>query len=156
VRLELVFPGKTREAYLKKGIDDFCERLSHYVKVDLKTVKEGYGAKDGARAVLQEGEHLLAGCSRSAYLVVLDPGGRQLSSEELAGNIAEWEMQGRQVVSFVIGGAAGLSAAVRDRADLLLGLSRMTFTHEMARLILLEQLYRAYNIRAGTKYHRVS
>ncbi|MBI4792951.1 MAG: 23S rRNA (pseudouridine(1915)-N(3))-methyltransferase RlmH [Deltaproteobacteria bacterium] len=154
MRLELVFPGKTREAYLKKGMDDFCERLSHHVRIDIKIVKDGSAAKDEARAVLLEGEQLLAGCSRSAYLVVLDPGGRQLSSEELARSVADWEMQGRQVVSFVIGGAAGPSPAVPARADLLLSLSRMTFTHEMARLILLEQLYRAYSIKAGTKYHK--
>ena len=154
MRLELVFPGKTRAAYLKEGMDDFCERLNHYVRTDIKIVKDGSGTKDEARAVLLEGEQLLAGCSRSAYLVVLDPGGRQLSSAELAGCVADWEMQGKQIVSFVIGGAAGLSAAVLARADLLLSLSRMTFTHEMARLILLEQLYRAYSIKAGTKYHK--
>lgn len=154
MRLELVFPGKTREAYLKKGMEDFVARLSHYVRTDIKIVKDGSAAKDESRAVLLEGEQLLAGCSRSAYLVVLDPGGRQLSSEELAGSVADWEMQGRQVVSFVLGGAAGLSPAVLARADLLLSLSRMTFTHEMARLILLEQLYRAYSIKAGTKYHK--
>jgi len=121
MRLELLFPGKTKEAYLKKGIDDFSERLSHYVKTDF---------------------------------VVLDPGGRQLSSEEFAGMVENWEGQGRQVVSFIIGGPDGLSPAVIARADLLLSLSRMTFTHEMARLLLLEQLYRAYSIKAGTKYHK--
>lgn len=154
MRLELLFPGKTKEAYLKKGIDDFSERLSHYVKTDFKIIKDRSGSQDTARAMRLEGEQLLENCSKSAWVVVLDPGGRQLSSEEFAGMVENWEGQGRQVVSFIIGGPDGLSPAVIARADLLLSLSRMTFTHEMARLFLLEQLYRAYSIKAGTKYHK--
>ncbi|RJX27037.1 MAG: 23S rRNA (pseudouridine(1915)-N(3))-methyltransferase RlmH [Desulfurivibrio sp.] len=154
MRLELLFPGKTRESYLKKGIDDFTVRLSHYVKTDFRIIKDRSAGKDTARAMELEGEELLAGCSRSAYVVVLDPGGRQLSSEEFARAIDSWEGQGRQVVSFILGGPAGLAPGVIARADLLLSLSRMTFTHEMARLLLLEQLYRAYSIKAGTKYHK--
>jgi len=154
MRLELLFPGKTKEAYLRKGIDDFTKRLSHYVKTDFKIIKDRSGGKDTARALQLEGEQLLENCSRSAYVVVLDPGGRQLSSEEFASTIGNWEGLGRQVVSFIIGGPAGLAPAVLARADLLLSLSRMTFTHEMARLLLLEQLYRAYSIKAGTKYHK--
>jgi len=154
MRLELIFPGKTKEAYLKKGIDDFNERLSHYVKTDFKIIKDRSGSKDAARAVLLEGEQLLENCSKSAYVVVLDPGGRQFSSEEFARMVENWEGQGRQVISFVIGGPEGLSPAVLARADLLMSLSRMTFTHEMTRLVLLEQLYRAYSIKAGTKYHK--
>ncbi|MBU4260663.1 MAG: 23S rRNA (pseudouridine(1915)-N(3))-methyltransferase RlmH [Proteobacteria bacterium] len=154
MRLELIFPGKTKESYLKKGIADFTERLSHYVKTDFKVIKDRSGGKDTARAIQLEGEQLLESCSKSAYVVALDPGGRQLSSEEFAKTVDNWEGQGRQVVSFVIGGPEGLSAAVLARSDLLLSLSRMTFTHEMARLLLLEQLYRAYSIKAGTKYHK--
>lgn len=154
MRLELIFPGKTKEAYLRKGIDDFSERLRHYVKTDFKIIKDRSGSHDPARAVRLEGEQLLENCSKSACVVVLDPGGRQFSSEEFARTVEGWEGQGRQVVSFIIGGPDGLSPAVIARADLLLSLSRMTFTHEMARLLLLEQLYRAYSIKAGTKYHK--
>jgi 23S rRNA (pseudouridine1915-N3)-methyltransferase len=154
MRLELIFPGKTKEAYLKKGIDDFNERLSHYVKTDFKIIKDRSGFKNAARAVLLEGEQLLENCSKSAYVVVLDPGGRQFSSEKFARMVENWKGQGRQVISFVIGGPEGLSPAVLTRADLLMSLSRMTFTHEMTRLVLLEQLYRAYSIKAGTKYHK--
>ncbi|MCK9295806.1 MAG: 23S rRNA (pseudouridine(1915)-N(3))-methyltransferase RlmH [Desulfobulbaceae bacterium] len=154
MRLELLFPGKTKESYLQKGIADFTERLSHYVKTDFKIIKDRSAGKDTARTIQLEGEQLLESCSKSAYVVALDPGGRQLSSEEFAGTIDNWEGQGRQVVTFVIGGPEGLSPAVLARADLLLSLSRMTFTHEMARLLLLEQLYRAYSIKAGAKYHK--
>lgn len=154
MRLELIFPGKTKESYLKRGIDDFAERLSRYVKLDFKIIKDRSGSGDMTRAVQLEGKLLLENCSKSSYMVALDPGGRQLSSEEFAGTVGKWEVEGRQIVSFVIGGPEGLSALVLDKADLLLSLSRMTFTHEMARLLLLEQLYRAYSIKAGTKYHK--
>lgn len=154
MRLEVIFPGKTKEAYLKKGIADFAERLSHYVKTDLKVIKEKSGSKDLARATEIESRQLLESCSRSSYIVALAPTGLQISSEEFAVTVEKWEMQGKQIISFIIGGPDGLSASVLERADLLLSLSRMTFTHEMARLLLLEQLYRAYTIKAGTKYHK--
>ena len=154
MRLELIFPGKTREVYIKKGIDDFSERLSHYVRTDFKIIKDRLVAHDVAQSMMMEGEQLLEHCKKSNYVVALDPAGHQLNSEEFAVMIGKWEGQGRQLVSFIVGGPAGLSAAVLARADLVLSLSRMTFTHEMARLLLLEQLYRAYSIKAGTKYHK--
>lgn len=154
MRLELVFPGKTREGYLKAGIDDFSKRLSHFVKLDCKVIKDRAGMADPRRAVEKEGQKLLESCAKSAFLVALDPTGRQVSSEKLAQLVDNWEIQGRQVISFIIGGADGLSKKVVDQAHMVLSLSQMTFTHEMARLLLLEQLYRAYNIKAGTKYHK--
>lgn len=154
MRLELVFPGKTREGYLRSGIDDFSKRLGHYVKVECKVIKDRAGAGDPVRAMQKEGEKLLESCAKLSFLVALDPTGRQVSSEKLAQLVENWETQGRQVISFIIGGADGLSKAVLDQVDLVLSLSKMTFTHEMARLLLLEQLYRAYNIKAGTKYHK--
>ncbi len=154
MRLELIFHGKTRESYLQAGIDDFSKRLGHYVKTDLKIIKEKGRGGSGTQAKKQEGEHLLSSCSKSSYLVALDPSGRQLTSEELAELIDNWENQSRQVVSFLIGGPEGLDQALLKKADIILSLSKMTFTHEMARLLLLEQLYRAYTINAGTKYHK--
>lgn len=87
-------------------------------------------------------------------MVVLDPHGITWSSEELAGNMKDWEISGTSRVAFLIGGPLGLSDAVRKRADVLLSLSKMTFTHPMARLILLEQIYRAFRIIRGEPYHK--
>lgn len=154
MRLELVFPGKTKESYLRAGIDDFRKRLSHFTKIDFKISKPLCGTGDCARNKKLEGEQLLANCSKSAYRVALDPRGKQVSSEEFADLVKSWENQGRQVISFLIGGPEGLSEDVVEGADMLFSLSKMTFTHEMARLLLLEQIYRAYNIKAGTKYHK--
>lgn len=154
MRFEIIFPGRTKESYLREGINDFSKRLGYYVKTSLKTVKEKKKGGNADQMKEQQGRELLARCPASAYIVALDPAGKQPTSEELAELINTWEIQGRQIVSFVIGGPDGLSAGVVEKADLLLSLSRMTFTHDMARLILLEQLYRAYTIKAGTKYHK--
>ncbi len=139
---------------MRDGIEDFSKRLGHYVKIECKVIKDRAGTGDPGRAILKEGEKLLEASAKSAYLVALDPTGKQVSSEKLTQFVENWEIQGRQVISFIIGGADGLSKAVLDKADMVLSLSKMTFTHEMARLLLLEQLYRAYNIKAGTKYHK--
>jgi len=88
------------------------------------------------------------------YLVCLDRTGKQMDSTELAAQMERWEMQGQKKITFVIGGPLGLSATILKKADLVLSLSPMTFTHDMTRLLLLEQLYRACTIKAGEKYHK--
>ncbi len=156
MRLELLFLGKTRESYLAAGIEDYSKRLKHYTQVNIKILKERRRAKDtsAARIMATEGEILLANIPKSSLLVALDSAGRQFSSEELAGTLGLWADQGRKNAVFVIGGPLGLAPAVLKKADLALSLSRMTLTHEMARLVLLEQIYRAYTILAGEQYHK--
>ena len=154
MKLELVSPGKTRAAYLAEGINDYCRRLCHYVEFKIHLLKEKKGKKSARQQILAESRQLLAQTTKSSLLVALDLNGVQLSSEELAARISAWEMKGYGTVSFIIGGPSGLSPEALEKADLKISFSRMTFTHEMARLILLEQLYRAYTIKAGTKYHK--
>jgi len=156
LRLTLLFLGKTKQDYLAAGIEDFRQRLGRYVEVAIVLVKEKrFSAKYPTENMIrEEGELLLAQVPERGGVVALDPSGRQISSTELAGLVSEWEGQGRGQMTFVIGGALGLSGAVLARADLVLSLSRLTFTHEMARFILLEQLYRAFTIKAGTGYHK--
>jgi len=155
LNLEFLFPGKTREVYLAEGVDDFRKRLARYAEVEIKTLKDVRPAgKPDGQIKKEEGEAILARLNPKALVIALDPGGRTLSSEELAGQIGTWEAGGRHHLTFLVGGALGLSPEVLARADFRLSLSRLTFTHEMARLILLEQIYRAFNIRAGTGYHK--
>lgn len=156
MNLELLFIGKTREPYLAEAIEDFRKRLSHYVRLEIKTLKEKRGrGGSGDRQVKElEGDILLQAKSAASLLVALDLNGKQVSSEDLAQQLTQWEQQGRQAVTFVIGGPLGLADVVVEKADLVLSLSRMTFTHEMSRFILLEQLYRAYTIKGGEKYHK--
>ena len=156
MRFELLFLGKTKEKYLATGIEDFRKRLSRYAEVDIKTLKEQKWGNGESEKKIKEEEtaRLLASCSQPTFIVALDPGGKQVSSEELAKLIQQWEEQGRRRVTFIIGGPLGLAPAIKQSADNLLSLSSMTFTHEMARMLLLEQLYRACSIRAGSQYHK--
>ncbi|MEN8190220.1 MAG: 23S rRNA (pseudouridine(1915)-N(3))-methyltransferase RlmH [Thermodesulfobacteriota bacterium] len=155
MKLELLFLGKTKAPYLQEGIDDFAGRLRHYCNLALTIlkVKKKKGGS-GEQEKKEEGRLLLDNVDPGTVKVVLDAGGRSLSSEGLAEQISRWQNQGVKQVSFLIGGPLGLSDEVISRADLLLSLSRMTLTHDMARLILMEQLYRAYTIKAGEKYHK--
>ena len=155
MRLELLFLGKTKEKYLATGIDDYAKRLSRYLKVEIKTLKEGKAKKGVPENLLieKESEKLMQN-SQGSYLVCLDRTGAQMDSLALAAQLERWEMQGIKKISFAIGGHLGLSAAILYKADLVLSFSPMTFTHEMSRLLLLEQLYRACTIKAGEKYHK--
>jgi 23S rRNA (pseudouridine1915-N3)-methyltransferase len=155
LRFQLIFLGKTRETYLAAGIADYARRLSHYVTTDIKTLKERKPGKGEPENILIEKDSaaLLQGVNGSC-LVCLDRTGRQMDSMELAVQLGRWEMQGQKKITFIIGGPLGLSPAILARADLVLSLSPMTFTHEMTRLLILEQLYRACTIKAGEKYHK--
>ena len=155
MKLDLLLLGKTKAAYIEQGIQDYSGRLRHYVDLSLTPLKvkkkKGWTEEQERQ---EEGRVLLAAVPRAAVKVVLDSSGKQLSSAELADRISRWEQEGRKQVSFLIGGPTGHSPDVLQQADILLSLSRMTFTHDMVRLFLLEQLYRAYTIKAGEKYHK--
>jgi 23S rRNA (pseudouridine1915-N3)-methyltransferase len=155
LQLELVFIGKTKEQYLQSGIEDYAKRLSRYLKVKLKTVKEikpHKGMPDDL-LITKESENLLQQV-QGDYLICLDRTGKQFDSRALADHIKRWELQPIKRVTFVIGGHLGLSEDILKKADMVLSLSPMTFTHDMSRLILLEQLYRACTIKKGEKYHK--
>ncbi len=155
MKFVFLFLGKTRNRYLDAGIRDYADRLARYAGVELVVLREKHGHRGtDEQILLQDAEQLLARTPRGAMVVALDPSGRQPDSEELAQLVADWQERGRRQVCFLIGGHLGLHHRVLERADLVLSLSRLTFTHEMARLILLEQLYRAWTIRAGHNYHR--
>lgn len=156
--MKIILPllGKTKEQYLAAGIDDFAVRLKRFAQLEMVVLKEKKNAakEDAARLQSEEGLILLGGVPQSARVVALAPAGQQLSSEELADLLSRWEDQGVREIAFLIGGPTGLAAELVRKADYVLSLSRMTFTHEMARLLVLEQLYRAFSIKAGTGYHK--
>ncbi len=155
IRFETLHLGKTRDSFLSEGINEYQRRLLRYTSHSIKTIKEKKkGQLSIGRTVELEGEQLLDNVMPGAFIVALDFSGKQYTSEKFAALINQWEQQNIRKVSFLIGGPNGLSTAVKNRADLLLSLSSMTFTHDMVRLFLLEQLYRAYTIKAGEKYHK--
>ena len=155
MKIELLFLGKTKDSYIAQGIKEYSGRLKHYTRLNLATLKvKTKKGRTEAQERYEEGRVLLAALSPATVKVVLDSSGKQVSSEDLADLISRWEQEGRKQASFLIGGPTGHSQDVLDQADFLLSLSRMTFTHDMVRLFLLEQLYRAYTIKAGEKYHK--
>jgi len=155
LRFEFLFLGKTKEAYLAAGIADYGKRLARYMAIEIKTLKEKKIRKGEPENLLIEREsEILLQNVQGSYVVCMDPTGTQMDSLELAVQVGRWEMLGQKKITFIIGGPLGLSQEILAKADLVLSLSPMTFTHEMTRLLLLEQLYRACTIKAGEKYHK--
>jgi 23S rRNA (pseudouridine1915-N3)-methyltransferase len=156
MKIHLVFVGKTRELYLREGIEDFLGRLRRYAQVEVKTVRSERLARESqaTRVVTAESQKVAAAVPRNAHFVVLDQQGKQMSSEGLAHWWLKLEQAGCRELCFAVGGVLGFSNELRNQAQTVLALSKMTYTHEMSRLILLEQLYRACTIMRGEKYHK--
>ena len=158
MKIRIVAVGKLKEKYLREGVAEYEKRLAPFASVELRETREEYMAENPSEAQRQqtlakEGERLLRLVPEKSYLIVLDVKGKLLSSEALAKELASRALQGQSDLTFLIGGAFGLSPAVRDRADLRISFSPMTFTHQMVRLLLYEQIYRAFKINRGEKYH---
>lgn len=155
MRIELPFLGKTKKSYIEDGINDFVHRLSYYVPVEIKLIKVK-SLKGRTDEQVRENDSILLDNSVAPgnFRVVLDSRGILISSEELAELITKLEHQNVKQVSFIIGGPLGLAEEQIKHADRVISLSKMTFTHDMTRLILLEQLYRAFTIKSGEQYHK--
>ena len=149
----LLFLGKTKDAFIAKGIEEYSERLKHYTSFSISILREKKG-KQSTSLKEDQGTLLLGSVPSGSLIVALDSRGIQFTSEAFAKKIEEWELRGIKKVSYLIGGPDGLSAQVTESADLLFSMSKMTFTHDMVRLFLTEQLYRAYTIKAGERYHK--
>ena len=156
LRFNLLWIGKTRESWMRQGIDEYVRRLSHYLRVNITEIKERArtGKRSPAAIMKVEAEQILKALPDGNICVVtLDSRGRRFTSEGLAAQIDRFEERNFRDVFWIIGGAYGIAPQVRDLADISISLSDMTFTHDMTRIILLEQLYRACTIRKGEKYH---
>lgn len=151
---ELLFLGKIKDRFLAEGVQEYAARLQHYTVFIITVLKEKGRLKGAPSAVEAEGQQLLQAVPAGALLVVLDARGRQYTSEAFSRQIDLWEMQGIKQVCYLIGGPEGHAATVHKAANLVLSLSPMTFTHDMTRMLLVEQLYRAYTIKAGERYHK--
>jgi 23S rRNA (pseudouridine1915-N3)-methyltransferase len=156
VKLTLLCIGKLSADWLHNGAGDYAGRISHYLPLtidELKEVKAGGKKADTEQIRQREGDHLLQKISPKAFVVALDEQGKSVGSEDLSRFIGKHMLDGTQDVTFLIGGAYGLSNKVKQRADMTLSLSAMTLTHQMARLLLLEQIYRAMTILRNEPYH---
>ena len=159
MQIRIVAVGKIRERYLADGISDYEKRLRPYAKISVAEVDDirrpaNLSPAQRAQILAREGEKILSAVPDSAYAIALAVDGKPCSSEGLAALLGKFEVGGVSQVAFVIGGDLGLAPSVLERCSLRLSLSTMTFTHPMARLILIEQIYRAFRIIRGEPYHR--
>lgn len=157
--INLIYVGNIRENYLLAAAAEYEKRLSAYCRLVCTEIKEEKLPDDPSQAqteaaMKKEGERILAVLPQKSKKIALCVEGKQLSSEEFSSLIKTAENSGFSQISFIIGGAFGLSEEVKKVCDFRLSLSKMTFTHRMARILLLEQIYRAENIAAGGKYHK--
>jgi 23S rRNA (pseudouridine1915-N3)-methyltransferase len=154
LQVTILMVGKTREGFIQDGQAFFAQRLKPFYQLEMKSVREEREGKKPAAEVIKskEGERLRAQIPPRAYVVALDPGGKEFTTEEFAAWLAKREEDGRPLV-FFIGGHLGLDEATLAQAHEKLALSRLTLTHELSRLVLLEQLYRAKTILMSHPYH---
>ncbi len=158
MKITIVCVGKLKEKYLREGVADFLKRLQPYAQVEIREtpdekMPENPSVAEKEQALQKEGERLLRLVPHGSYLFVLDVFGKEYSSEEFAADFAELALHGRSSLTFLIGGTFGLSKEVRAAADARISFSKLTFTHLMVRLLLVEQIYRAFKINRGEKYH---
>ena len=155
MKIQLWSVGKEHEAYIKAGTDDFTKRISRYYAVEWRLIAppKQAAALPARELKRKEGGSILSELSKEDWLVALDERGKQINSEELADLIQQRANESTKKIVFLIGGAYGLDEAVLQKADLRWSLSKLTFPHQLVRLVLAEQLYRACTILRHEKYH---
>ena len=159
MKITVITVGKIKEKYLKDAISEYSKRLSKYCKLEIIEVADEK-TPDNASEVVEdsirskEAERILKYVKDDAYVITLEIGGKQLSSEELADKIDKIGIQGTSHIIFIIGGSIGLGEEVLKKSNFALSFSKMTFPHQLMRVILLEQIYRSYRIISGEPYHK--
>ncbi len=159
MKITLITVGKIKEKYLRDAIAEYSKRLSRYCKLEIVEVADEKTPDQASETVeenirAKEGERILKYIKDDMYVITLEIDGRMLSSEEFAGKIESLGVQGKSSIAFVIGGSIGLGKEVLRRSDYALSFSKMTFPHQLMRVILLEQVYRGYRIINGEPYHK--
>jgi 23S rRNA (pseudouridine1915-N3)-methyltransferase len=145
--------GKTDEKYLVEGIDKYLQRLKHYTKVEYDVIKDVKPGQTSEETLKREAEMILAKLKPEDTLILMDERGDMYDSVKFAAYIEKLQIQAQKHIVFLIGGAFGHHTLVRNRANHLISLSKMTFSHQMVRLFLVEQIYRAFTIIRNEKYH---
>ena len=159
MKITVIAVGKIKEKYLKDALAEYSKRLSRYCKLEIIEVADektpdqaSEAAEDLIRA--KEGERILKHIRDDMFVITLEIGGKMLTSEEFADKIETLGVQGKSSIAFVIGGSIGLGKEVLKRSDFALSFSKMTFPHQLMRVVLLEQVYRGYRIMNGAPYHK--
>ena len=156
MKIKIIALGKIKEKFLKDGIEEFLKRLRPYAQVEITELMP-IEIKDEnltSKVLDEEAEKILSNIKQDSYVITLEILGKQLSSEEFASKIEEITNSGISELVFVIGSSCGLSSKISQRADFKLSISKMTFLHQFARLLLVEQIYRAFKILKNETYHK--
>lgn len=159
VKITVLAVGKIKEKFLTEAIGEYAKRLKRFCSLEITEVADEKAPEtlSGAErdAVLEkEGARLLSRLKKGSTVIALDVDGKPMNSEEFAGTLSELMVLGKSDIAFIIGGSLGLSEEILKAADIRLSLSKMTFPHNLARLIILEQIYRAFKIISGETYHK--
>lgn len=159
MNISIICIGKLKEKYWRDASDEYEKRLARYCRLDVRELKEASlpakaSAAEEEKVREKEGKAVLAAIGEGSYVITLEIDGQALSSEEFAVHIDKLGVRGKSSIVFVIGGSLGLSEDVSRRADMKLSFSKMTFTHQMMRPVLLEQIYRGFKISSSETYHK--
>jgi 23S rRNA (pseudouridine1915-N3)-methyltransferase len=156
MRIRFIWVGKTKNEHVRALVGDYLQRLGRFVRCEVTELRES-ASGDERGVVEEESKRIMGALARAdgAVTVLLDvEGRREWSSPELAAQVERWQSEGKKEIAFVIGGHLGVGAELKEKADVRWSLSRLTLTHEMARVVLVEQLYRAYTIMHGLPYQK--
>lgn len=159
MKITIISVGKIKEKFFIDAINEYKKRLSKFCKLSEEIIQderadESFSQSEIEQVKIKEGAKILSKVPKNSYVFVLDVKGKQLSSEELAEKINTLGIDGKSDLTFIIGGSNGLSEDVLKIADFKLSFSKMTFPHQLFKIILLEQIYRAFKINAGEAYHK--
>jgi 23S rRNA (pseudouridine1915-N3)-methyltransferase len=152
VKIRVIWVGKTQEDWIRRGIDEYAGRINRYMQLEIAEARE---EKGGAAEVAREreGERLEKLIPKNARVILMDERGEEMSSPQLARLLSRYRESGVSELAFAVGGAYGFSERLRSRGEKTIALSRMTFTHQMVRVFLLEQIYRGFTILNNEPYH---
>jgi len=159
MKISIISVGKLKEKYLKQGIEEYIKRLGPYATVEIQEVPDEKAPENLSKAQMievkqKEGERILSKIGQDTYVITLEIEGKMITSEKLSEQIDQLATYGKSKIAFVIGGSLGLSEDVRKRSDFALSFSKLTFPHQLMRLVLLEQVYRAFRIMKNEPYHK--
>lgn len=159
MKIRVIAVGKIKEKYIRDGINEYLKRLSRYCSVEIIEVEDEKTQENLTNREIdiikdKEGKRILSKISPNSHIISLVIEGKQMSSEELANKIEDLMIEGVNDLTFIIGGSLGLSREVIEKSNLKLSFSKMTFPHQLMRMVLLEQIYRSFRIIRGEPYHR--
>ena len=159
MKIKVVTVGKLKEKYLKDGIAEYSKRISRFAKLEMieladEKTPDKASESENQKILEIEGQRILSKVGDRDFVIVLAIEGKTLSSEEFSKRLEEASIKGFSTLTFIIGGSLGLSSAVKNRANLSVSFGRLTLPHQLMRLVLVEQIYRAFTIQQGSPYHK--